>query len=88
MRFVVVSIEDFDKTIKFGPLELNDPSEYVPAEGTRLMPEEEALTAGYHYAEGGAGFAPDEESHGNHAAHGQDADEAPENHDDRTHDAQ
>ncbi|MFI7083878.1 hypothetical protein ACIBUR_09755 [Streptomyces anulatus] len=85
MRFVTVSTEDFDKTIKFGPLELDDPSDHVPAEGTRLMPEEEALAAGYRYAEGGAAFAPEDESHGNRAAHGQDADEVHENRDHRDH---
>ncbi|MFE4527105.1 hypothetical protein ACFRMO_07890 [Streptomyces anulatus] len=83
MRFVTVSTESFDKTIKFGPLELDDPSDYVPAEGTRLMPEEEALAAGYRYAEGGAAFAPADESHGNRATHGQD--EVHENRDRRAH---
>lgn len=64
MRYVVVSVEDFDKSIKFGPLELEDPSEYIPDEGTKLISEEEALASGYRYAEGGgAGFAPGDDDH-------------------------
>ena len=58
-RYVAVSNDGVDKTIKDGPLELNDPSEYTPEEGNVLMPEEEALAQGYHYSEGGA-FAPEQ----------------------------
>lgn len=72
MRYVAVSTEDFDKVIKFGPFELEDPSEYVPAEGTRLMLEEEALAAGYRYPEGGgAGVAPGECDPGASSGRGQ-----------------
>ncbi|MEV7902169.1 hypothetical protein [Streptomyces anulatus] len=81
MRYVTVSTEDFDKVIKFGPLELDDPSQHVPAEGTRLMPEEEALAAGYRYSEGGAAFAPDSEDEEDCAAvHGQDEERGSEKH--------
>ncbi|MFC9505406.1 hypothetical protein [Streptomyces sp. NPDC057002] len=60
MRYVAVSNDQNDKVIKDGPLELDNPSEHTPEEGTHLMPEDAALTAGYSYAAGGgAGFAAD-----------------------------
>ncbi|MFJ4686470.1 hypothetical protein [Streptomyces sp. NPDC088789] len=58
MRYVAVSTDENDKTIKDGPFELDDPSQRTVQEGQRLMPEDAALAAGYHYASDGA-FAPD-----------------------------
>ncbi|MEU3979633.1 hypothetical protein AB0465_18220 [Streptomyces griseoviridis] len=59
MRYVAVSTDENDKTIKDGPFELDDPSQRTVQEGQRLMPEDAALAAGYHYASDGA-FAPDQ----------------------------
>ncbi|MGW3860702.1 hypothetical protein ACWEDZ_04370 [Streptomyces sp. NPDC005047] len=63
-RYVAVSTDDWDKVIKEGPYELEDPEQYSVEPGQRLMPEEDALAAGYRYAEGGAAVAPGEPSEG------------------------
>lgn len=59
-RYVVVDADGIDKTIKLGPLELEDPSQYSAPEGNILMLEEVALSEGYRYAEGGAAVAPED----------------------------
>jgi hypothetical protein len=60
MRYVLVDADGIDKTIKYGPLELEDPSQYSVPEGNKLMPEEQALAEGYRYPEGGAALAPED----------------------------
>ncbi|MEU9050162.1 hypothetical protein AB0D37_07115 [Streptomyces sp. NPDC048384] len=57
--YVAVSNESYDKAIKAGPFELDDPSQYPVQEGTHLMLESEARAAGYYYASDGA-FAPEQ----------------------------
>ncbi|MEW1922263.1 hypothetical protein [Streptomyces sp. NPDC088360] len=57
--YVAVSNESYDKTIKSGPYELEDPSQQPVHMGTHLMLESEALAAGYHYAADGAFTAPE-----------------------------
>ncbi|MEU1552144.1 hypothetical protein ABZ517_05405 [Streptomyces scabiei] len=56
-RYVLVEADGIDLTIKFGPIELEDPSQYTVPEGQKLLLEEVALSEGYRYSEGGAGFA-------------------------------
>jgi hypothetical protein len=68
-RYVAVSIYDYDKLIKDGPFEINDPSEQIVEEGQRLMLEEVALAAGYHYAEGAAFSEAEGHDHGKHRGH-------------------
>lgn len=58
-RYVLVDADGIDMTIKYGPIELEDPSEYSVPEGNKLMLEETALGEGYRYSEGGAALAPD-----------------------------
>ncbi|MGW1261189.1 hypothetical protein ACWD7Y_04410 [Streptomyces drozdowiczii] len=76
-RYVAVSVYEWDKTVKDGPFEFDDPSEWIAQEGQRLMPEEVALAAGYHFAADGAFAAPvdpsgPEPSHGKQHGHGHD----------------
>ncbi|UXX94007.1 hypothetical protein N7U49_21610 [Streptomyces sp. AD2-2] len=52
--YVAVSNESYDKSIKAGPFELDDPSQYSAQEGTHLMLEPEARAAGYYFAADGA----------------------------------
>lgn len=66
-RYVMVSIYDYDKYIKDGPFELDDPSQEIVAEGQRIMLEADALAAGYHYAEGGAFLTPEAPEDGEQA---------------------
>ncbi|WNI17621.1 hypothetical protein [Actinacidiphila sp. ITFR-21] len=56
--YVTVSDESYDKAIKAGPFELDDPSQQTVQEGTHLMLEADARAAGYYYAADGA-FAPE-----------------------------
>jgi hypothetical protein len=58
--YVLVENDGIDKTIKYGPLELADPSTYTVPEGQEIMLESDALAQGYHYSEGGAALAPDD----------------------------
>lgn len=53
-RYVIVTADGFSKAIVEGPFELEDPALAVVEEGQRLMPEDEALNAGYRYAADGA----------------------------------
>ncbi|MFF1693128.1 hypothetical protein ACFVXC_05800 [Streptomyces sp. NPDC058257] len=59
-RYVMVSIYEYDKYIKDGPFELDDPSQEIVLEGQKIMLEADALAAGYHYAEGGAFATPED----------------------------
>ncbi|MET9360382.1 hypothetical protein ABZX93_05685 [Streptomyces sp. NPDC006632] len=64
--YVAVSDESYDKAIKAGPFELDDPSQYPVQEGTHLVLESDARAAGYYFAADGA-FAPaPPASHGDH----------------------
>ncbi|MFV0135495.1 hypothetical protein ACLGIH_20125 [Streptomyces sp. HMX87] len=63
-RYVLVDADGIDMTIKYGPIELEDPSQYSVPEGNQLMLESVALSEGYRYAEGGAAFAPEDPSSG------------------------
>ncbi|MEU0214545.1 hypothetical protein ABZ281_05245 [Streptomyces sp. NPDC006265] len=58
-RYVLVDADGIDMTIKYGPIELEDPSQYSVPEGNKLLLESTALGEGYRYAEGGAAFAPE-----------------------------
>lgn len=58
-RYVLVDADGIDMTIKYGPIELEDPSQYSVPEGNKLLLESTALGEGYRYAEGGAAVAPD-----------------------------
>ncbi|MET8342459.1 hypothetical protein [Streptomyces microflavus] len=57
--YVAVSDTSWDKSIKKGPFELEDPSQYSAEMGTHLVLESEARAAGYTYAADGA-FAPEQ----------------------------
>jgi hypothetical protein len=60
MRYVLVDADGIDKTIKYGPIELEDPAEYSVPQGNMLLPEDQALAEGYRYPEGGAALAPED----------------------------
>lgn len=62
--YVLVDADGIDKEIKFGPLELENPNDYVVPEGQELMVESEARAQGYHYPAGGAAFAPEQTGDG------------------------
>jgi len=62
--YVLVDADGIDKEIKYGPLELENPNDYVVPEGQKIMPEAEALAQGYHYSAGGAALAPDQPADG------------------------
>ncbi|MGW3153716.1 hypothetical protein [Streptomyces sp. NPDC001089] len=73
--YVLVDADGIAKEIKFGPVELDDPSTYVVPEGSMIMLESEALAQGYHFSAGGAAIAPGEptgdgKSHGHEHEHG------------------
>ena len=57
--YVLVDADGVDKTIKYGPLELEDPNSYIVPEGLTILLEDEARAEGYRYPEGGAAFAPE-----------------------------
>jgi hypothetical protein len=66
--YVVVNAEDEnDKVIKDGPLALDNESQHDPGEGCRVMPETEALAAGYTYVDDSA----DDEQQGVQGVQGQ-----------------
>lgn len=69
--YVAVSNESWDKAIKAGLFELDDPSQYPVQEGTHLMLESEARAEGYYYASDGA-FAPEQPADGDDAQDDQD----------------
>lgn len=71
--YVAVSNTPWDKAIKAGPFELDDPTQYSTQMGTHLMLESEALATGYAFAADGAFAAeqPDHsDDHGKHCDHG------------------
>lgn len=58
--YVLVDADGIDKEIKGGPLELDNPNDYVVQEGQKLMTQAEAQAQGYYFPSGGAAFAPDQ----------------------------
>lgn len=73
--YVLVDGDGIDKRIKFGPLELADPTTYLVPEGLEIMAESDALAQGYQYTAGGAAVAPGEPDgsdgdNGEHHGHG------------------
>ncbi|WP_369042234.1 hypothetical protein [Streptomyces sp. Midd1] len=62
--YVLVENDGIDKTIKYGPLELDDPSTYTVPEGQKIMLESDARAQGYRYSEGGAALSPDDPNAG------------------------
>ncbi|WP_329271953.1 hypothetical protein [Streptomyces sp. NBC_01451] len=73
-RYVLVDADGIDMTIKYGPIELEDPSQYSVPEGNKLLLESTALGEGYRYAEGGGALAP-ENPDGDDSADDEDDDE-------------
>lgn len=53
-RYAIVTADGFSKAIVERPFELENPPAAVVEERQRLMPEDEALDAGYRYASDGA----------------------------------
>ena len=77
--YVLVDADGIDKEIKYGPLELEDPSTYVVPEGDKIMLQSEAQAQGYYFPAGGAAIVPEsptgtdgqhEQGHGHHEHHG------------------
>lgn len=80
-EYVLVDADGIDKTIKYGPLELEDPSTYAVPEGLKILPLDEARAQGYRFSEGGAAVAPGEPEPGGGASHGHDGGHGHEGHD-------
>ncbi|MFJ4739075.1 hypothetical protein [Streptomyces sp. NPDC088775] len=57
--YVAVSDLPYDKMIKYGPIMLDDPSQFPGQTGNHVMLESEALAAGYYYNPDGA-LAPEQ----------------------------